>query len=462
MWRLIGQTSGNSLPGWRQEGQRSTWHAWLAMPPSGRAYWGWRRVQPNQAEANEMRRLVEQAMQNGAIGLSSGLVYAPGCYSDTAEIVDLARVASAYGGIYASHIRGMARPIFEAIGEAIEVGRSARIPVQISHLNPGYPSWGRIPELIEILESARSEGLDVSADTLVYNQSMFSGGSLLPNWANEGGMPELFKRLEQPETRQRIMYDTRHFGDDRGGSVAACLIQTGKWEQLWLIKPDRYRMKNLAEPAQIMGIADPYDALLDLILLEKGNISGISQPYSQEDVDSTVKHPLCMLGTDDRPIARHGSAPPWHRRGYGSFARVMGWYVRERGILSLEEAIRKITTLPANRLGLPDRGWLKEGYYADITVFDPDIIQDLTSDEDPAQYPEGIDFVMVNGQLVVENGKPTGALPGKVLRHTPKGQLPLNMSRSGMRIAPSGNDASAKQDTMDLTLLDKREENQND
>ncbi len=375
--------------------------------------------QPNTAETNEMKRLVGIAMRQGAIGLSSGLVYAPGCYSDTSEIVDLAREAIAYGGFYATHVRGMARPIYEAIEEAISIGRKAGIPVQISHLNPGYPTWGKVHELIEIIESARREGLDVTADTLVYNQSVFSGGSLLPNWANEGGLPELIKRLKHPETRQLIKDDTRRFGDTSGGSVASCLLQDGKWDHLWLIKPERLKMKNLAELAQVLGNPDPYDALVDLIVAENGNVRGISQPYFQEDIDFTVKHPLCMPATDDRPVSRNGSLSPWHRRGYGTFAEVMGWYVRERGILSLEEAIRKSTSFPARRLGLQDRGILREGYYADLLLFDPNTIRDITSDQDPAQYPVGINYVVVNGQFVVEDAMPTGALPGKVLRHKP-------------------------------------------
>jgi N-acyl-D-amino-acid deacylase len=377
---------------------------------------------PGQTEAKEMKRLVAQSMQQGAIGLSSGLVYAPGSFSTTDEIVNLASVAAEYGGFYASHVRGMALPIFEAVREAIEIGKTAGLPVQVSHLNPGYPTWGRIADLIELLESARAHGMDVTADTLVYDQSVFSGGSLLPNWANEGGMPKLLKRLGEPQTRQRIKDDTRRYGDEMGGSVASCLLQAGKWDQLWLIKPERLRMKSLADLAEAAGNADPYDTLLDLILAEQGEVSGISQPYSQEDVDGTVRHPLCMPETDDRPVARHGSVAPWHRRGYGSFARLMGWYVRERGILPLEEAIRKSTSLPARRIGLSKRGILKEGFYADLTLFDPYAIQDVSTDEDPARYPQGIRYVIVNGQVVVEHGEPSGRFPGKVLRHLPGNQ----------------------------------------
>jgi len=349
-------------------------------------------------------------------------VYAPGSYADTAEITALTRVAARSGGLYATHVRGMARPIIEAVQEALEIGKNAGIPVQVSHLNPGYPSWGRIQELIEMVEAARADGLDAAFDTLVYPQSTFSGGSLLPNWANEGGMLELLKRLAQPETRQRIKTDTLRYGDELGGSVASCLIQEGKWNQLWLMKPERFKLKNLAELAEFSGKTDPFDALLDLILEEKGAVSGISQPYCQDDVDQTVKHPLGMFETDDRPVTPEGRVAPWHRRGYGSFAHVFEQYVRERGLLSCEEAVRKSTSLPAWRLGLTKRGLVEKGYYADLVVFDPGSIRDESSDEEPAKFPTGIDYVIVNGETVVEQGHPTGALPGKVIRHTQSNQ----------------------------------------
>jgi N-acyl-D-aspartate/D-glutamate deacylase len=331
-------------------------------------------------------------------------------------------VAAGYGGFYASHVRGMARPIVDAASEAIRVGKEAGLPVQLSHLNPGYPSWKQIPQLIGMLEAARKEDLDVSADTLLYTQSIFSAGSLLPNWANEGGLPALLQRLQQPETRQRIKADTLRFGDEKGGSVASCLLQEGKWDLLWLTKPERFKTKNLAEVAALTGHADPYEALLDLILAEKGAIRGISQPYCQEDIDLTVMHPLCMPGSDDQPVSRSGPVAPWHRRGYGSFARLLGWYVRERGLLPLETAIAKSTSQPAQRLKLAGRGLVQEGYFADLVVFDPDAIRDVSSDDDPACYPEGIEHVLVDGQFVVESGASTPVRSGKVLRHIPGSQ----------------------------------------
>ena len=176
-------------------------------------------------------------------------------------------------------------------------------------------------------------------------------------------------------------------------------------------------MKDLAELAEIVAAPDPFDALLDLLIEEKGNVSGISQPYSQSDVDYTVGHPIIMPETDDRPVSKLGDLLPMHTRGFGSFARVMSWYVRERGLLSLEEAIRKSTSLPARRLGLTDRGMVKEGYYADLTLFDPNSICEMGNTGDPAQYPQGIQYVIVNGQVVVDQGEHTGVLSGSILRH---------------------------------------------
>jgi N-acyl-D-amino-acid deacylase len=371
---------------------------------------------PTPLELQAMQALAAEAMQQGAAGLSTGLVYAPGSFAAADEIMALAEVAAQYGGFYATHVRGMALPIFEAVAEAIEVGRCAGLPVQISHLNAGYPTWGRAKELFDMVAAARQSGLDVTADTLLYDQSVFSAGSLLPEWANAGGLPGLLQRLADPAMRQRIQADTRQYGDRRGGSVASCLMQDGRWERLWLLKPARCQGKTLAEVAQARGSDSPYETYLDLIIEEKGQVSGISQPYLQDDVDFNAAHPLCMPATDDQPVAPSGPVGPWHTRAYGSFARLFGCYVRQRGLLSLEEAVRKSTSLPAQRLGLSDRGLLRPGYWADLTLFEPDKIAEQGSLAEPSRPPLGIHTVLVNGQVVVEGGQHTGALPGQVLR----------------------------------------------
>lgn len=370
---------------------------------------------PAQRELDEMRDLVAEAMEHGALGVSTGLVYPPSAFSTTAEIVALCKVAAQYGGLYSTHIRGMAVPIFEALDEALQIAREANLPLQLSHLDPGPPTQGRARELFARVEHARSKGMDVTADTLVYIDSVFSAGSLLPSWAGEGGVQKLLERLRDPETRERIKADTRAFGDSRGGSVAGCLLQMGRWDKIRFAAPQAIRGLNLAQVAQARGAPDPFDALLDVILESEGGAAGITEPYLQADIDYAVAHPLCMIETDGGPTAR-GKVRVSHTREYGTFGRLLGEYVRERGILPLEEAIRKSTSLPAQRVGLWDRGLIRQGMAADITVFNPATVADRGTNDDPEQYPTGFVWVLVNGEIVLDRGVHTGALPGKVLR----------------------------------------------
>jgi N-acyl-D-amino-acid deacylase len=378
---------------------------------------------PSTDELNEMKLLLAEAMQQGALGLSSGLVYAPSSYSGSEELVELAKVAAQYGGFYASHVRGMAHQIFEAVEEAIKIGKLAGLPVQISHLNAGYPNWGKAQELIGLIEKARFAGQDVTCDTLLHDESVFSGGSLFPAWVNEGGVDRLLQRLGDPSTRQRIREEILADGDRRGGSVAACLLQDGKWDKLWLIEPLRLNHINLKQLAEMQGKADPFEAFFDLLMEEKGKARGISQPYSQEDIDKILQYAWCMPETDGQPVSPDGKLLPNHQREYGAFAHLLGSYVRERGVINLEEAIRKSTSLPAWRMGLKDRGTLHPGDWADIVLFDPQKINEMGDALHLTRSPQGIEFVLVNGQVVVEHGKHTGALPGKILRRLNHGNV---------------------------------------
>ena len=372
---------------------------------------------PTADELNKMRKLTEEAMDHGVFGLSSGLAYPPGSFADTEEIAALAQTAAERGGIYSSHVRGMGHTIFEAVREAVSIGQRAGLPVQISHLNIGPPAWGRISDVVGLMERARERGTDVTADTLVHNESVFAGGSLLPGWINEGGLDKLLERLGDPDMRARVKAETLEYGDTRGGSVASCLMQEGHWDKLRITLPTRFLGKSLAEIALNEGTEDPYDALLDLIIEERGNVRGVTEPYLQEDVDFTVAHPLCTFLTDGQPISiDEFSPPPMHRRTFGTFARVFGHYVRDRKIIGLEEAVRKSTSLAARRIGLKDRGLLMEGMWADITVMNSETIRETGTLENPAQYPEGIEYVLVNGRIVVDRTGYTGALPGKVLK----------------------------------------------
>jgi N-acyl-D-aspartate/D-glutamate deacylase len=371
---------------------------------------------PTEEQQEAMEALVAEAMEHGAFGLSTGLVYPPSGFASTEEVVGLAKIAARYGGIYSTHVRGMSHPIFQAVREAIDIGERAGLPVQVSHLNPGPAAWGKAPDLVALVEAARARGLDVTIDTLVHNESIFKGGSLLPNWVSVGGLASLLERIGDPETRQKIKADTREFGDWRGGSVATCLMQDGRWDKLWVMTPARLKGMSLAELGKAAKADDPYDALLDLILEEKGNVAGVSEPYLQADVDYTVAHPLCMPETDDLPVVPGGPVPPMHTRAYGSFAKLLGHYVRDRKLLTLEEAVRKATSFPAQRLGLEGRGLLRKGMHADITIFDPRTVAEKGTRENPSQYPVGIQFVLVNGEIVVDEGAQTKARPGRVLR----------------------------------------------
>ncbi|MBW2366609.1 MAG: D-aminoacylase [Deltaproteobacteria bacterium] len=368
---------------------------------------------PTEAQMQQMKSLVDEAMAHGAMGLSTGLVYPLSGYADKQEIIKLCEVAAKHGGFYASHVRTMGHLLFEAVAEGLDIGRQAGLPVQISHLLAGPPQWGRLPELMGLLERARSEGMDVTTDNVVYRYSGFEGGSLLPLWATEGGMEKLIQRINNSETREKIKADTREIGDRKGGSVAACLMEKGEWDNIWLYLPERLRGKTIADLAAETGVTDPYDVLLDLIVQEKGAIQGRTEPMSQVDIDYTTHHPLCMLISDGWPSKRGGFTV---MHTFGSFGKVFGEYVRDRGVVRLEEAVRKCTSFPAQRMGLRDRGQIKEGYFADITIFNPDTVKEKGTFDNPEQHPDGFTWVLVNGKVVLDNGEHTGVLPGKALR----------------------------------------------
>ncbi len=371
--------------------------------------------EPSGDELEQMKRLTAQAMEQGAMGLSTGLVYQPSGYAKTQEVIELCKVVASYGGFYATHLRGMGNPLFRATAEALEIGRQAGLPVQVSHLFVGPNMPGRIAELVGMLEQARAEGMDVTGDTFVYRFSEFGGGNLLPLWASAGGTDAMLKRLQDPKIRQEIKAEIIEQGDSKGGSVAVCLMQKGDWDKFWYYEPEHLREKTFAEVAAMRGATDPFEALFDVLLEQKGAIRGFSEPMRQEDVDYTVNHPLCMLVTDGFP-SFGGLFMVLHT--YGSFGKVFGEYVRDRKVVRLEEAVRKCTSFPAQRLGLKDRGLLKKGFWADITIFNPETVREMGSFKNPKVHPEGFQWVLVNGEVVLDKGRHTGALPGRVLRRT--------------------------------------------
>ncbi len=373
---------------------------------------------PTVEEMEAMRRHVDRAMAQGAFGLSSSLIYPPGAFATTEELIDLAKVAARAGGIYATHIRNEAGGLLEAIAEAVRIGREAGLPVEIWHLKAaGVPNWGRMPEALLAIEAARADGVDIAADIYPYPASATGLAASLPPEASEGGLQGLLKRLRDPkeraDLRRRIEnpqgYENlfRNTGGAEGVLITGVNTEANK----------KYQGKRLSEIAVLRGV-DPIDALFDLLLEENGIVDTIYFSMSEDDVRLALRHPLVSFNCDASGVRPDGvlGTRMTHPRAYGSFPRILGRYVREAGDLRLEEAIRKMSSLPAQRLGLRDRGLIREGFAADVVVFDPARVIDRATFEAPHQFSEGMIHVFVNGETVVRDGKPTDRLPGRILR----------------------------------------------
>jgi N-acyl-D-amino-acid deacylase len=369
---------------------------------------------PTPEELTIMKELVAQAMEDGAFGMSTGLFYLPGCFADTEEIIALCKIVAKYGGIYTSHIRGEGDPLIEAVAEAIEIGEKANIPVEISHHKAcGIQNWGKIKKTLRMMEEARFKGLDVTCDVYPYTACGTDLVSMVPNWAHEGGIDKLRERLNDLRIRERIKEEMLE-----GLSGWESSVKQSGWRKIKVIgwkKHKEFEGKTILEIAELKGV-DPFDLTFNLII-EKENPELIELAMREEDVCIVINHPLSMVGSDGWALAPYGvlGESKTHPRSYGTYPRILSKYVREEKILSVEDAIRKMTSLPAQKLGLRDRGMLRKGMWADVVVFDPSKVMDEATYEDPHKYPEGIDYVLVNGNIVVDKGKHTGTLPGKVL-----------------------------------------------
>ncbi len=363
-------------------------------------------------EIERMKALVEQGMREGAFGLSSGLFYVPGTFTPTEEVIELARVAGRYGGIYISHLREEASQVVESVREAIRIGEEGGLPAQITHhkvVGPAY--WGKSAETLRLVDEARSRGVDVTIDQYPYTASSTSvTAALLPSWAQEGGREAILQRLRDPETRARIKAESariirmeRGGGDPKNVSLARC-----DWDTT-------LAGKTLADVTRLRGLAPTVENAAEaaLWITEQGGCQGIFHAIGEEDLERILRHPATMVATDGEiPIFGRGSP---HPRSYGTFARVLGVYVRDQHLLTLEDAIRKMTSFPAARLGLQDRGVLREGLEADLVVFDPARVRDLATFEQPHQYAIGFSLVVVNGEIVLDGERMTAARPGRVL-----------------------------------------------
>lgn len=376
-------------------------------------------VQPTEQQLASMKQLVDAAMKDGAVGLSTALQYSPAPYARTEELIALAGEAAKYGGIYATHLRSEGDVEPEAIDEAARIGRDAHIPVEIWHLKAaGKSNWGHMPAMIARINAARASGVDISADTYAYTAWFNTFSAFIPPWAHDGGDAMLIERLKDPATRARIRADM--------------LSPDGKWDNEWqeipgpeailiavVQNPDLVPLqgKRLSEIAS-MWKEDAVDALCDILIKDKAFTEVAVFGMSEPDVALALKQPWVAIDNDSEGTAPDGllGREHPHPRAYGTFPRILRKYVREEGALTLEDAIRKFTSLPAQRMRFTDRGVLKQGMIADIVIFDPVKIRDLATFEKPNQLSEGMDYVLVNGVPVIARGTMTGVLPGKVLR----------------------------------------------
>jgi len=376
-------------------------------------------VQPNPAQLEQMKSLVRDAMHDGAIGVSTSLEYAPAPYAKTEEIIALAAEASKFGGIYATHMRSEGDAIDASLDETFRIGKEARIPVEIWHLKvAGKTNWHKMPEVVAKINAARAQGVDVTADTYAYPAWFNDFSAFIPPWAHDGGTTKLIERLKDPAMRARMRKDM--------------LTPSTTWDNEWQEIPGPEAIiigvvqnpkllplqgKTLADVAKLQN-KDPMDALFDLLIEDQAYTGVAVFGMSEDDVALALQQPwtsVCNDSSGASPEGLLGQEHP-HPRAYGTFPRILRKYVREEKKLALEDAIRKFSALPAQRVRLTDRGVLKEGMWADVVVFDPATIKDVATFADPNQLSQGMEYVLVNGGLVIDQGKMTGALPGKVLR----------------------------------------------
>jgi len=367
---------------------------------------------PDHDELQAMRDLVEESMKQGALGLSTGLLYVPANYAETEEIIELAKVAAAYGGIYVTHMRNEATGLIDSVNETIRIAEEAGIPAQINHHKvAGVNQWGSSVQTLALIDEARARGVDIVHDLYPYTASSTRSAVLFPQWVLAGGPQEFAQRVNDPDLLPQIREEMREiFMNDRtGGDLARVQIRV-------LPSDPTYNGRTLADMAADRGLPNDVETGIDLAieLEQKGGFSVIFHAMDEQDVIRIMRHPLAMIETDGDPVA-YGDGFP-HPRSYGAFPRVLARYVRELGALTLEEAVKKMTSMPADQYNQKERGRIVEGAYADITVFDPDTVQDLATYTDPHRYPVGIEHVLVNGKFVLRGGALTGNRPGVWIR----------------------------------------------
>ena len=366
----------------------------------------------------QMRELVRQEMEAGALGIGSSLIYAPAFYATTEELIEMCKVASQYQGKYISHMRSEGNQLIEGVQELLRIARAANIPAEIYHLKAsGQANWAKMDQVVKLVEQARKDGLKITADMYTYTAGATGLNSTLPPWAMDGGLPELIKRLQDPATRQKIADEVRQ--------------PTTDWENMWQLagSPERillvgfrnpalrqYIGKNIAEVAKLRG-KDPIETIMDLIVEDRSRVDTVYFMMSEENIKKQLQLPWVSFGSDAASMAAEGTFlnSSTHPRAYGNFARLLGKYVRDEKVIPLEEAIRRLAALPAANLGLAQRGLLKAGYFADVVLFDPKTIADTATFEKPHQYAVGMKHVFLNGVQVLKDGEHTGNRSGRAL-----------------------------------------------
>jgi N-acyl-D-aspartate/D-glutamate deacylase len=380
---------------------------------------GYEQSRATPEELEKMKKLVAQAMEEGAMGLSTSLLMPPANLATTAELIELAKVARQYGGIYSTHIRDEGEGVFRSVEEAIAIGRGAQIPVDIIHLKIAHKRlWGRMNEVLALIGKARGEGLNIQAHVYPYTAGQNNLSAIIPPWAHDGGREKMLERLRDRALRARMRKEIlaglpgwyNHYlatGDGWGGMLLVALSHERN-------KP--FQGKRMSDLVASRG-GDPVEVLFDVLLEEGGSVRTVYFHHSEPDMQLALKQPWTSIGSDGSAVSVDGptgrSHP--HPRYYGTFPRVLGRYVRELNVLTLSEAVKKMTAMNADKLGIKDRGRIREGYWADITVFDPSLVIDRATFEQPHQYPVGIAYVVVNGAVTFDNGRDTGALAGRVV-----------------------------------------------
>jgi N-acyl-D-amino-acid deacylase len=377
--------------------------------------------QPTPEELVKMKAILETAMQSGAMGMTTALIYPPSSYATTPELIEMAKVAAKYGGIYASHMRGEGKELVQSVDELIEISEKGGLPGEVFHFKAAYsPGWGKLmQEAGAHIDAARARGVDVAADLYVYTAGGTGLEATIPSWAHEGGQEALIKRLGDADARARLKKEIVTGSPGWWNIIEA----SGGWQNVILVNaqnPDnaKFQGRSIADIAKELK-KDPADTAFDLVMQGKtGRVLAIYHMMSEQDIETALKFPWTGIGSDAGTALTLGGDDALglpHPRSYGNFPRVIARYVRETHTLTLEDAIRKMTSWPATRMRIADRGLIREGIWADVVVFDYDKIQDRSTYEHPDITPDGIDYVLVNGQVVIDHGKHTGARPGKIL-----------------------------------------------